>query len=157
MCPPMSKKINPRARRIRSSSVSEPVNTLRIHASNGSFFTLYPEKWLRDNRTPRSLSIRSIQYCFGFTLQLGPVTAILSIPKPHSACTSCSVIDTSSHPYCSTGIGSARSAYTEDQYNTSPDPHSRSNRICARAVSIRHQGQWLQIHVCWHFFHLHLL
>ncbi|KAI5678453.1 hypothetical protein M9H77_09403 [Catharanthus roseus] len=141
MCPPMSKKINPRACRIRSSSVSELVNALRIHASNGSFFTLYPEKWLRDNRTPRSLSIRSIQYCLGFTLQLGPVRAILSIPKPHSACTSCSVIDTSPHvrePYCSTGIGSAQNAYTEDQYNTSRDPHFRSNRICARAVSIRH-------------------
>ncbi|KAI5663181.1 hypothetical protein M9H77_22504 [Catharanthus roseus] len=78
----MSKKINPRARRIRSSSISEPVNALRIHASNGSFFTLYSEKWLRDNRTPSSLSIRSIQYCFGFTLQLGPVTAIPSILNP---------------------------------------------------------------------------
>ncbi|KAI5683459.1 hypothetical protein M9H77_04687 [Catharanthus roseus] len=141
MCPPMSRKINPRARMIRSSSVSEPVNTLRIHASNGSFFTLYPEKWVRDNRTPRSLSIRSIQYCFEFTLQLGPVTAIPSIPKSHTACTSCSVIDTSPPPYCTTGISSAQNAYIEDQYNTSRDPLSRSNRICARAVSIRHQGQ----------------
>ncbi|KAI5674315.1 hypothetical protein M9H77_14679 [Catharanthus roseus] len=78
----MSKKINPQAHKIRSSSVSKPVNALRIHASNGSFFTLYPEKWLRDNRTPKSLLIRSIQYYFGFTLQLGPVTAIPSIPKP---------------------------------------------------------------------------
>ncbi|KAI5672168.1 hypothetical protein M9H77_12532 [Catharanthus roseus] len=143
MCPPRSKKINPRARRIRSALVSESVNTLRIHSSNGSFFTLYPKKWLRDNRTPKSLFIRSIQYCFGFTLQLGLVTAIPSIPKPHSACTSCSVIDTSPHvrePYRSTGIGSAQNVYTEDQYNTSRDPYSRSNRICARAVWIRHQG-----------------
>ncbi|KAI5671030.1 hypothetical protein M9H77_11394 [Catharanthus roseus] len=85
MCPPRSKKINPRACRIRSTSVSERVNALRIHSSNGSFFTLYPKKWLRDNHTPRSLSIRSIQYCFEFTLQLGPATAIPSIPKPHSA------------------------------------------------------------------------
>ncbi|KAI5673282.1 hypothetical protein M9H77_13646 [Catharanthus roseus] len=136
----MSKKINPRAHRIRSSSVSEPVNALRIHASKGSFFTLYPEKWLRDNRTPRSLSISSIQYCLGCTLQLGPVTAIPSIPKPHSACTSCSVIETS--PHVSTGIGSAQNAYTEDQYNTSRGPHSRSNQIGARAVWIKHQGQW---------------
>ncbi|KAI5653225.1 hypothetical protein M9H77_30412 [Catharanthus roseus] len=138
MCPPMSKKINPRACTIRSSSVSEPVNALMIHASNGSFFTLYLKKWLRDNRTPRSLSIRSIQYCLGFTLQLGPVMAIPSIPRPHSACTSCSVIDTS--PYVITGISSAQNTYTEDQYNTSRDPHSRSNRICARVVWIRHQG-----------------
>ncbi|KAI5663635.1 hypothetical protein M9H77_22958 [Catharanthus roseus] len=78
----MSKKINPRARRIRSLSVSEPVNALRIHASNDSFFTLYPEKWLRHNRTPRSLSITSIQYCLGCILQLGPVTTVPSIPKP---------------------------------------------------------------------------
>ncbi|KAI5683212.1 hypothetical protein M9H77_04440 [Catharanthus roseus] len=42
-------------------------------------------------------SILCPPYCFGFTLQLGPVTAIPSIPKPHSACTSCSVIDTSPH------------------------------------------------------------
>ncbi|KAI5680348.1 hypothetical protein M9H77_01575 [Catharanthus roseus] len=140
MCPPMSKKINPRARRIRSSSVSEPVNALRIHISNGSFFTLYPEKWLRDNHKPSSLSIRSINYYFGCTLQLGPVTAIPSIPKPHSACTSCSVIDTSSHPYSSIGIGCAQNAYTEGQYNMSRDRHSRTNRICARAVWIRNQG-----------------
>ncbi|KAI5657648.1 hypothetical protein M9H77_26441 [Catharanthus roseus] len=139
MCPPMSKKINPRACRIRSSSISEPVNALKIHASNGSIFTLYPEKWLRDNRTPSSLSIRSIQYCFGFTLQLGPVTAIPSIPKLHSACTSCKVIDTLPHePYCSTGISSVQNVYTEGQYNTSRDPYSRSNRICTRAVWIRH-------------------
>ncbi|KAI5664467.1 hypothetical protein M9H77_23790 [Catharanthus roseus] len=78
----MSKKINPRAHMIRSSSVSEPVNALRIHASKGSFFTLYSEKWLRDNRTPKSLSISSIQYCLGCTLQLRPVTAIPSIPNP---------------------------------------------------------------------------
>ncbi|KAI5680905.1 hypothetical protein M9H77_02132 [Catharanthus roseus] len=32
-----------------------------------------------------------------------------------------------------------QNAYTGGQYNTSPDPHSRSNRICARFVWIRRQ------------------
>ncbi|KAI5640853.1 hypothetical protein M9H77_24049 [Catharanthus roseus] len=45
-------------------------------------------------------------------------------------------------PQCSTGISSAQNAYSEDQYNTSHGPHSRSNQIGARAVSIKHQGQW---------------
>ncbi|KAI5654041.1 hypothetical protein M9H77_31228 [Catharanthus roseus] len=132
--------MNPRSRRIRSSSVFEPVNALRIHASNGSFSTLYPKKWLRDNRTPKSLSITSIQYCLGYTLQLGPVTTVPSIPKPHSACTSCSVIETS--PHVSTGIGSVQNACTEEQYNRSRGPHSRLDQIGVRAVSIKHQGQW---------------
>ncbi|KAI5675458.1 hypothetical protein M9H77_06408 [Catharanthus roseus] len=35
--------------------------------------------------------------CIRFTLQLGSVTAIPFIPKSHSVCTSCSVIDTSPH------------------------------------------------------------
>ncbi|KAI5667400.1 hypothetical protein M9H77_17253 [Catharanthus roseus] len=32
-----------------------------------------------------------------------------------------------------------QNAYTEGQYNTSLDPHSRSNRICAHTVWIRRQ------------------
>ncbi|KAI5649483.1 hypothetical protein M9H77_35488 [Catharanthus roseus] len=72
--------------RIRSSSVFEPVNALRIHA-----FKAPP---------------------------------------------------TYGELYCSTGIGSIQNACTEDQYNTSRGPHSKSNQIGAHPVSIKHQGQW---------------
>ncbi|KAI5666193.1 hypothetical protein M9H77_16046 [Catharanthus roseus] len=82
--------IRNRLRMIISSSVSELVNALRIHASK--------------------------------------------VPTISSS--------TYGEQYCITEIGSAQNAYTEDQYNTSRGPHSRSNQIGARAISIKHQGQW---------------
>ncbi|KAI5653774.1 hypothetical protein M9H77_30961 [Catharanthus roseus] len=65
-----------------------------------------------------------------------PPQSVVHLPKP--PCTTAYTKNQErSYPNCY-----AQNAYTEGQYNTPRDPHSRSNRICARAVLIRHQGQW---------------
>ncbi|KAI5673755.1 hypothetical protein M9H77_14119 [Catharanthus roseus] len=70
-------------------------------------------------------------------LTLKPPQFVVHLPKP--PCTTAYTKNQErSYPNCC-----AQNAYTEGQYNKSRDPHPRTNRICARAVWIRHQGQWV--------------